>query len=357
MEERSFERILEGLLEEARRDFPELDTREGSLIYSALAPAALEVSRIHAALNFALQMSFADTAGREFLIRRAAEHGMEPIPASAAQIEAEIDPPELTIPLGRRFRAGNVVYEVTGISADGHPILTAEQAGAVGNQSGGRLIPLDFIDGLRSAAIRALILPGRDEEHTESLRERYMESRRIQAFGGNIKSYREKVLTLPGVGGVQVFPAHAGPGTVKVGILAADLSPPSPALVRSVQEVLDPKDITGEGRAWAPIGHEVTVVGATLRPIMIATNLSLARGVNAELVRERARDAVETYFHELRVAWGRGHARIVRVSQMDTRLLDIEGVIDVTDTELDGQSRNLALEEMQVPSLGSFAAR
>jgi len=357
LEEQSFERILERLLEEARRDFPELDTREGSLIYSALAPAALEINRVHAALNFALQMSFADTAGREFLIRRAAEHGIEPIPASAARIEAEIDPPELTIPLGRRFRAGSAVYGVTGVSTDGHPILTAEQTGAIGNQSGGRLIPVDFIEGLRSATIRALALPGRDEEHTESLRERYMESRRIQAFGGNIKAYREKVLTLPGVGGVQVFPAHAGPGTVKVGILAADFSPPSAALVSSVQEVLDPKDITGEGRAWAPIGHQVTVVGATLRPIMVATSLSLARGVSAELVRTRARDAVEVYFHELRVAWGRGHARTVRISQIDTRLLDIDGVIDVTDTELDGQNRNLVLAEMQVPTLGSFAVR
>lgn len=357
MEETSFERILERLLEEARADFPELDTREGSLIYSALAPAALELNRVHTALTFALEMSFADTAGREFLIRRAAEHGIGPIPASAAQIEARVDPEDLTLSLGARFRGGSVVYQVTGTSPDGNPILTAEQTGAIGNQSGGRLIPIDLINGLRSAEIRALILPGRDEENTESLRERYMESRRIQAFGGNIKAYREKVLTLPGVGGVQVFPAHAGPGTVKVGILAADFSPPSDALVHSVQEVLDPKDLTGEGRAWAPIGHQVTVAAAVSRPIAVGTDLTLARGANAETVLARALETVEAYFHELRVAWGRGHARTVRVSQIDTRLLDIEGVIDIEDTELDGQNRNLTLHDMQVPILGSFALR
>ena len=84
MEEKSVETIVEQLLSEARRDFPELDTREGSLIYTALAPAAIELSRLHTALNVALEMSFADTAEREFLIRRAAEHDIRPIPETAA---------------------------------------------------------------------------------------------------------------------------------------------------------------------------------------------------------------------------------------------------------------------------------
>jgi len=355
LEDINFEAILERLLEEARKDFPELDTREGSLIYSALAPAAIELSRVHEALHFALEMSFGDTAAREFLIRRAAEHGIHLIPATPAQIEAEVEPRELKLPPGRRFRAGNAVYEVTGVSAEGYPLLTAETIGTVGNQSGGRLIPIDFIEGLRSANIRALILPGRDEESTESLRQRYIESRRIQAFGGNITAYREKVRALPGIGGVQVFPVHDGPGTVKIGILAADFNPPSDTLVQSVQEVLDPKDLTGEGRAWAPIGHQVTVVGAVSRPILVETKLTLERSIDLEAISRKALEAVEAYFHELRAAWGTNHGRTVRLSQIDTRLLDIEGVLDITDTSLDGGNRNLSLADMQVPTLGSFA--
>ena len=355
MEDTNFEAILERLLEEARKDFPELDTREGSLIYSALAPAAIEINRVHEALNFALEMSFADTAAREFLIRRAAEHGIHLIPGTPAQIEAEVEPEDLSLPLGRRFRAGSVVYEVTGVSAEGYPVLTAETIGTIGNQSGGRLIPIDFIAGLRSANIRALILPGRDEESTESLRQRYMESRRIQAFGGNITAYREKVRALPGIGAVQVFPAFDGPGTVKVGILGADFMPPSGTLVDSVQEVLDPRDQTGEGRAWAPIGHRVTVTPAVSRPILVETRLTLERGADPEEISAKALEAVETYFHELRTAWGTNHGRTVRLSQIDTRLLDLEGVVDIADTALDGGSRNLSLADMEVPTLGSFA--
>ena len=355
MEDTNFEAILERLLEEARTDFPELDTREGSLIYSALAPAAMEMSRVHEALYFALEMSFGDTAAREFLIRRAAEHGIHLIPGTPAQIEAEVEPEDLTLPQGRRFRAGDAVFVVTGVSEEGYPVLTAETIGAIGNQSGGRLIPIDFIAGLRSASIRALILPGRDEEGTESLRQRYIESRRIQAFGGNITAYREKVRALPGIGAVQVFPAFDGPGTVKIGILAADFMPPANALVDSVQEVLDPRAQTGEGRAWAPIGHRVTVVPAVSRPILVETRLTLERGANIEEISARALEAIETYFHELRAAWGTNHGRTVRLSQIDTRLLDLEGVLDITDTALDGGSGNLPLADLEVPTLGSFA--
>jgi len=348
-EETTFDHILDRLLQTAKTTFPELDTREGSLIYTALAPAALEMARLYTALNFALEMSYADTASRDYLIRRAAERGLAPFPATPAVVEAEIQPEDLTLPQGARFRAGAVIYAVSGTSAEGFPLLTAEPPGRIGNQFGGRLLPVVFIEGLQTATIRSLAVPGRDEERTEAFRQRYMESHRVTGFGGNIVAYQKKVLALPGIGGVRIFPAYAGPGSVKVGILGADYFAPSETLVQSVQAVLDPPETTVEGRGWAPIGHRVTVVGATHYPIAVATNLVLETAADPETVRGLVEQAIETYFLELRQAWNTEDPIVVRISQIDTRILDVSGVLDVKNTELNGRSGNLLLADMQVP--------
>jgi len=353
LEDKTFEDILERLLTGAREQFPELDTREGSLIYSALGPAAAELERIYAALHFALEMSYADTASREFLVRRAAERGIRPLEATAAVVEAVFEPEDLQIAHGTRFRAGAVVYAISGYSVEGRPLLTAESLGRVGNLSGGRLVPLDLVEGLQAAEIRALAVPGRDEEATEMLRQRYMESHRAQSFGGNITAYRERVRAMPGVGGVRVFPAPDGPGTVGVAIIAADYGPPSATLVAAVQEDLDPEPSSGEGRGWAPIGHHVTVRGVEGLPITVSAMLILESGADESAVQSEAEAAIAAYFTELSAAWDSGEQIVVRVGRVDTRLLELRGVLDVADLTLNGIRGNLALEELQIPRLAS----
>jgi len=194
-----------------------------------------------------------------------------------------------------------------------------------------------------------LIVPGRNEEETEAFRRRYMGSHRNQSFGGNITAYRERVLAVAGVGGVRVFPAPAGPGTVDVVVLAADYGPPSAALVALVQEILDPWQVSGEGRGWAPIGHQVTVVGAEAKAIAVSAVLTLESGADPDAVAVEIRAELEAYFLALRAAWDRGEPLTVRLSQIDARLLDVKGVLDVAGTALNGQGRNLTLGERQVP--------
>jgi len=350
-ENKTFDEILERLLEGARENFPELDTREGSLIHTALAPAAVEISKLHTALNFALEMSYADTASRDYLIRRAAERGLAPFAASHATVEAAIDPPELKIPAGTRFRSGSVMFVASGQGVEGRQELTAEVAGTSGNIAGGRLIPVDFVEGLREAGITALTVPGRSEEATETFRQRYMESHRAQSFGGNIAAYREKVLEAKGVGGVRVSPANNGPGTVGIRILAADYGVPSTVLLAELQELLDPRDERGKGKGWAPIGHRVTVEGVKVFPIAVATNLTTQIGADTEAVKQEAERVIRAYFLEQSAAWGEGEPLVIRISQVDTRLLDVQGVLDVAETTLNNERGNVLLDEEQIPVL------
>lgn len=356
-EKHSFEEILERLLGQAAENFPELDTREGSLIHAALAPAAMELTKLYCAQNFALEMSFADTANRDYLIRRAAERGITPHPATFARIQAIAEPATVNIPLGSRFRAGELTFVVEEARAGGVLQLSAQTPGLAGNLSGGRLIPTGFIEGLQTVQVSALLIPGREEESTQQLRARYIAMSRAERFGGNMADYREKILSIDGVGASRIFPVFRGPGTVQVAVLGADFCPPSSTLVEHVQEVLDPASQGGQGRGWAPIGHQVEVVGASALKIAVESTLTVWHAADLERIQKEAQAACQAYFLELAHAWGKEEDVVVRIAQIETRMLDIEGVVDVRGTSLNGQGENLRLEALEIPQLSQINLR
>ena len=76
-EDKTYEAILQ---EKLARVASYLDKREGSIIYDALAPNSLESAMLYIALDSVLNETFADTASREYLIKRCAERGIAPLP-------------------------------------------------------------------------------------------------------------------------------------------------------------------------------------------------------------------------------------------------------------------------------------
>ena len=62
----TYEEILERMLDRVAAD---VDKREGSIIYDALAPCAAELAQLYIQLEQFLNECFADTAGREYLIK------------------------------------------------------------------------------------------------------------------------------------------------------------------------------------------------------------------------------------------------------------------------------------------------
>lgn len=156
----TYEALLEEMLSNALKLYPELDTREGSVLYTALAPAAVEIVNLYIALDAVLDMSYPDTASREYLIRRAAERGIDPTEATKAVVEAAFTPEGLSVTVGSRFRCDDATYVYNGEALGAYYLLECETAGNVGNKSGGTLLPLAYIDGLQAASIVALSVPG-----------------------------------------------------------------------------------------------------------------------------------------------------------------------------------------------------
>lgn len=358
-EEYTFEQIMNNMMTRVPNT---IDKRQGSVIYNALAPAAVELQNMYINLDVILNEGFANTASREFLIKRAAERGLAPYEATKATVKAQVVPVTAVLPVGSRFSLDDLNYIVTGqyynsdIPIQGEYILECETAGAAANYNLGDLTPIDYIEGLQRAEIIEILTPGEDEEGTDEFRQRYFESFDKQAYGGNITDYRQKTKKINGVGGVKVYPIWNGGGTVKLVIIDSTFSKPSTDLVNQVQTLIDPVQNQGEGLGIAPIGHVVTVEAVGEETINIVSNITLEDGYVWADVEANARQVINDYFLELNTDWENQNNIIVRISQIETHLLNVSGIIDIADTELNELAANYQAQPNNIVLLGSLSS-
>ena len=346
----TFESIMENML---ARVPSTMDKREGSVIWDALAPAAVELQNLYIELDTVLNETFADTASLFYLKKRAEERGISQMSATHAVLQGEFTPTNLELAIGTRFSCDALNYTITEKVNDGIYKLTCETAGTEGNTRFGTLIPVDYIDRLETANLTELLIPAEDDEDVESLRERYFNSMTSQAFGGNIADYKEKVTAINGVGAVKVTPVWNGGGTVKLTIIDSTFGVPSEEVVNLVQNTMDPIGHGGEGLGLAPIGHIVTVVGVKGVTVNVATTITYKNGWDWETAKSYITKAVDDYFHNLIREWEDSENLTVRISQLESKLLNVEGVLDVSGTTLNGSASNLSLADNEIPVRGT----
>lgn len=349
----SYEALME---EKLNRIDDKRDKRQGSLIYDAMAPNAAETATFYAELDMLEDRTFADTAQGDDLERRAAERGLARKQAVKATFYGHfLDEDGEAYPMenGTRFFLEEYYYTVLGKEKDGKYILECETAGACGNAYLGKLLPLETMAGLAEAALDELRTDGEDAEGDEELRKRYFASFDADAFGGNIADYKSKVNALQNVGGVKVYPAWNGGGTVKVVIIDQGWRAPTATELAALQKSIDPEE-KGEGYGIAPIGHRVTVAGVTERECTVQLGLSLAEGAVQETVLAEIREKIEAYLEELRKNWAESNYLTVRTSYLEARALEADGVVDVQECRINGNSGNLLLGENEVPILGEI---
>ncbi len=347
-EDKTYEAILQ---EKLARVASYLDKREGSIIYDALAPNSFESAMLYVALDTILNETFADTASREYLIKRCAERGITPLAATYAVGVGEFN---MNVPIGARFSCDKYNWAVTEKIEDNKFYLTCETAGADPDNYLGALIPIDYIDGLTAAALTSISINGEDEESTDALRARYLNSFTNQAYGFNRAQYISVTEALPGVGGCKPYRAWNGAGTVKLVITDSEYQPPSEALINTVQTTIDPTQNSGDGVGLAPIDHEVTVVGAAGTTINVSTTLTFQSGWDLNECKPYIEAALDGYYSELNATWANENYLIVRIAQIEARLLGITGIVDISNTKINNQTGNLSLDKDAVAVRGSF---
>lgn len=400
-EDQTYEAILQRMLDRVSDKF---DKRPSSPIYDTHSPTAIELQILYIELETIIQNSYGDTAAREFLILLAKDRGLSPEPATKAVLQGEFTPNDIDV-TGKRFNIGEINYVVTDQIMPGTYKVQCETEGTIGNQYLGEMIPTEYIDGLETATLTEVLIPGEDEEDTEVFRQRYYNSFDSQAFGGNKQDYLEKVNAISGVGSTKVtrvwnsdikpsdmIPSSAVQswyetfiqsdglneevkkwlttvytaaimkkltvgGSVLITIVDSDdYGKASDTLVNTVQNIIDPDPYTGEGEGIAPIGHVVKVQSAETVPLQIGTTITFSEGYNWSNRKDAIEEAIKAYLLELRKEWSTSTQIIVRVSQIDNHILNVKGVVDVSDTKINDQAANLTLGGFQIPVLGGVSA-
>lgn len=398
-ENETYEVILERML---NRVSDKLDKRPSSPIYDTHSPTAIEFQILYIELEYLIKNSYGDTAAREFLVLLAKDRGLTPEPATKAVLKGEFAPATIDV-TGKRFNIGDINYVVLEQITPGQYQVQCEMEGTVGNQYLGDMIPMEYIDGLQTAQLTEILIPGEDEEDTEVFRQRYFDSFNEQSFGGNRAAYIETVKKIDGVGNLKVtrvwngdiHPADMIPsakvtawynsvisgldaevatwlsavymasyekkltvgGTVLITVVnSLDFGEASTVLLNKIQEELDPVENAGEGYGLAPIGHVVSVKSAEPVQSYITTTVTFNEGYNWSNTKTAIEEAVGAYLLELRKAWADNTSTIVRVSQIETRILSVKGVLDVANTKINGSTSNLTLTKYQIPVLGGVSA-
>lgn len=329
-----------------------MDKREGSLIWDALSPAALELAAAYLCMDYTLLQAFADTQDREFLIRRAAERGIVPDAASFAVLKGMFVPEEIDV-RGKRFSLGRLNYvAVEPMEGEsGAWMMKCETAGTAGNAGLGDLIPIEYVDGLESARLTELLVPAEDEQDTEALRAAYYASFSAGDCGGNMVGYHQMAMEQDGVGAAKVTPAWKGGGTLRITILDSTFNAASDVLVERVQAKIDPMQ-DGFGGGLAFIDHVVTVDAAQEMTVDVCATVSFENGYSWETMLAQIRMAIESYFDQLRRSWEDTDGIVVRIARIEAAILALDGVLDVSGTELNGSAENLMLDAFAVPVLG-----
>lgn len=358
-DDNTFENVLERNLDRIPDEF---DKREGSVIYDAIAPMAIEISLLYSYLDFLFKNAFGDTANRYWLIERAKERGIEPYKASKAVIIGRFD---AKLNIGDRFFIDDIYYTVSKLQKEERELffyeLICNEEGSIGNIEGGKLTPTRTIRNLNLAEIYKLAILGEDEEDTEDFRERYFETIKSIAYGGNIDDYRKKVKAIDGVGLVKVIPVWNGGGTVKLIITDSEFKEPTSELISKVQEIIDPIPFHQKGVGVAPIGHYVTVVGAKSKKINITCEILKSRDSNLEEIKREIEKDVEEYFKTQRKKWAtyeKVDSNIyvendIRLAKITSIVLNVADVIDYETIKFtDTDKKIFGLSEEELPVLG-----
>lgn len=347
----------------------DIDKREGSIIYDAVAPAAMVNAQQSLSLANIIRETYIKTAQGEFLDYRAVEHGTSRYAATNTEVKAKFNDDDgnpINVEVGDRFASiteSPIFYTVIKANNDGTAEMQAEEAGTSANSYIGQVLPVTPNDNLAWAEITEIIAPARDAETDDHLRERILKNDAWLAYGGNIADYLDMIHKISEVGAAQIYPVWAGSGTVKLVIVNNDLMPASPDLVKKVKNIIDPEDNEAQGVGLAPIDHRVTVVAPEVLKVDVSIQLQLTDQANKVAVEKGIKDMLNELFSELRKDWdtinatvGRGYSLSIYRSRILSKIMLIDGVADSQLPKLNGEDKDIHLifsnEVSQLPILG-----
>lgn len=348
-EEQTYEVILARMINDIKSLYPNIDTREGSLIFNALAPAAIELAIAYVELDNVRNESFVDTATREYILLACEQMGIDTdqFAASNGVFKGEFD---VEVEIGSRWNCGLFNYTVTEYietNSDNRYEykLLCESVGTDANSQTGTLTPItDIPTGLTYAELTECLIEGENEKTDDEIRETYYNYINSNAEDGNVAQYERWCDEYNGIGNYKIVPLWNGSNTVKISILSASNQAATTELVAEVQNYFDP-GITGMGDGVAPIGAFVTVDTATEVPINVTATVKFKNGYSDT---SGINTALTNYFAS--IAYEKS---VVAYLNVGAAILGVEGVESVSDLKINDTTSDITLTTYQIPILGT----
>ena len=339
-EDMTYENILEEMLNSVEND---VDKREGSILYDALAPAALKLAEAYYKLSNYSDLFFIDTTVGEYLDRKALDYGItrKPSTSSVRQITTNGE-----VNVGTRWGINDLVYIIDKKTGENTYQATCQSKGEVGNIYRGKLDNIDNIVDI-TATLTDILEYGSEEENDEKLRERIKQQLIRPAQDGNQAQYLKWAQDYPGIGTAKVFPLWQGANTVKVAITNSAYQPAEPLLISNFQNYIDPGS-SGLGNGVAPIGSKVTIIGGTKKAINVEVNVTLRDGYSEAT---GVSEAITTYLKT--IVFNNDKVSYMRIG---SAILDCDSVLDISNLKVNSSTNDITLGAEDIPVLGTLNA-
>lgn len=334
----TYENILADMLSRVTSD---VDKREGSIIYDALAPCAYQLAQTYFNLSNYIDLFYANTAVGEYLDRKSADYGIERKSSTFAVRQVETTGP---VAIGTRWGFEDTTYRITELISTNVYKAQCEQLGVIGNQYSGTLENIDNVGGI-TATLTSILTSGTDEETDDSLRARIKTYLTSPSQDGNAAQYLKWATEYEGIGTAKVFPLWNGGNTVKVAITNGQYLPAEAALVEEFQNYMDP-DAAGLGNGVAPIGSKVTITGGTQLGITISGTVTLAEGYTQA---DGAADAITDYLAS--ITYIKSSVSYMRIGSV---LLDCPSITDLSNLTVNAGTSDVAITGDYIPVLTSL---
>lgn len=344
---KTYEEIMAEMMAEMPDD---VSTEEGSLIYNSCAKQALQLEEAYLSMQRVEDNMHTDTQDEEHLILNGKDKGVEIKEATKAIVQADFSQ---EIEIGSRFTANDLNYTVTELISGFSYKLECEEEGTEGNIASGELSPIDYVDDYQGGSIVAVLVPGEEQEDIEEYRKKVLEIAQTKYFGGNRADYVRFIEALDGVGSCKVKRRTEEDKYIYPFITNSSYEVPSTDLVNTVQTAVNPAENDGEGDGIAPIGHFVKIKPAEEVVINITATIQYADGYSQEALQSQINSVIDAYFLELKKEWRDSEELIVRVAQIEARIIGIVGIKDISGTALNGSESNATLSYSQIPGRGT----
>lgn len=336
--------IQERMLLNVSEDY---DTSEGSFIYDALKPAAIEFENQQKEVETVRnKLDIENLTGDELTRFVYTRTGRIRKPATKANGVVIISGS-----VGSSIHVGDLVSDgyinfisleekTIGESGQMTVLVECEEYGSVGNATANSITVFPVtIQGLVDVYNQNAFTNGYDAESDDALRQRYYDKLQRPGKAGNKYHYREWAMEVTGTGDARVFPRYNGPLSVKVVIINSNKQPADEGLIEAVKQHIEEE---------MPFGvTDLSVIGATGLAINLTVTLSLMNDYIETNVIETIKENITAYLKEIAFT-----STFVSYAKIGSIIIDSEGVLDYENLLVNGGTSNVPIGDEQVAIMG-----